>query len=77
MCFAGMAFLVATFAVFLVKERVTKSKHIQFVSGVSVFNYWASTFTWDLCNFIVPCILLVVVMAAVNIEGYVEDNNLL
>ena len=72
-----MAFLVATFAVFLVKERVIKSKHIQFVSGVPVFNFWASTFAWDFCNFMIPAILLVIVMAAINIEGYSKDNNLL
>lgn len=69
--------MVPTFAVFLIKERVTKSKHIQFVSGVPVFNYWISTFAWDLCNFMILAILMVIVLAAFNIEGYSKDNNIL
>ncbi len=69
--------MVATFAVFLIKERVTKSKHIQFVSGVSVFNFWASTFVWDYINFMFPAICIVIVIGAVNIEEFLKDNNLL
>lgn len=66
----GMAFLVGTFVLLLIKERMTKSKHIQYVSGVHVANYWASTFLWDLVNYLIPTLLLIAVFAGFNVEAY-------
>merc|ERR1712125_154959 len=41
-------YIPAAFCVFLVKERVTKSKHLQLVSGVNMTSYWVSSYLWDL-----------------------------
>ncbi|XP_041362406.1 phospholipid-transporting ATPase ABCA3-like [Gigantopelta aegis] len=71
-CF-GMAFLASSFAVFLVKERATKAKHIQFVSGVRAVNFWLSTFCWDFINYIIPAVLLIVCFAAFGTGQYVDD----
>jgi ATP-binding cassette subfamily A (ABC1) protein 3 len=72
----GMAFLASSFVMFLIKERATKAKHCQFVSGVQSLTFWSSTFCWDFINFMVPVILLIVVFAAFGIEGYVEPDRL-
>lgn len=66
----GMAFLSSSFVLFLIKERATKAKHIQFVSGVQPLTFWASTFCWDLINYMIPCCILLFVLWAFGIEAY-------
>lgn len=46
-----LCYIPAAFVAFLVKERVSKSKHLQFVSGVSPYMYWLGTYAWDLSLF--------------------------
>ena len=46
-----MSFVPASFVVFLVMERTTKAKHIQFVSGLSPVLYWLSNYIWDFVSF--------------------------
>ena len=45
------ASLSASFAVFLVRERSNKSKHVQTVSGAPPTAFWASVYLWDLINY--------------------------
>ncbi|MEQ2188822.1 ATP-binding cassette sub- A member 1 [Goodea atripinnis] len=44
----AMSFVPASFVVFLIQERVTKAKHMQFISGVQPFLYWLANFVWDM-----------------------------
>ena len=46
----AMSFVPASFVIFLVEERVSKAKHLQFVSGVKPFTFWIATYTWDLVS---------------------------
>ncbi|KAF3838942.1 hypothetical protein F7725_010710, partial [Dissostichus mawsoni] len=46
----AMSFVPASFVVFLIHERVSKAKHMQFISGVQPLLYWTATFTWDMQN---------------------------
>jgi len=46
-------YIPAAFIVFLVKERVSKSKHLQLVSGVNMSAYWIATYLWDMCLYLV------------------------
>lgn len=57
-----MASLASTFALLLVSERSVKSKHVQRVSGVYLSNFWFSALLWDLINFLLPCLLMLVRM---------------
>ena len=50
----GTSFLGASFLIFLVKERVTDAKHLQFVSGANSLIYWLANFLWDFANFMLP-----------------------
>ena len=68
----GMSFLGASFIVFLIKERVSKSKHIQILSGVHYVNFWLATFVWDYVNFLVPCFFTVVLLYVFKIEAFIE-----
>jgi len=50
-------YIPAAFAVFVVKERSCKSKHLQLVSGVDMLAYWLSTYIWDMILYFVLTIL--------------------
>lgn len=41
-------YIPASAAVFVVRERVCKSKHLQLVSGAQASVYWAATYVWDM-----------------------------
>ena len=66
----GMAFLASSFVVFLVQERTNKAKHVQFVSGVDPISYWSSAYTWDMINFFVPALSILVLIAAFDVPAY-------
>ena len=66
----GMAFLASSFVVFLVQERTNKAKHVQFVSGVDPISYWSSAYTWDMINFLVPALSILVLIAAFDVPAY-------
>ncbi|XP_036408284.1 ATP-binding cassette sub-family A member 3 [Megalops cyprinoides] len=72
----GMASLSSTFALLLVTERSLKSKHVQQVSGVYLSNFWFSALLWDLVNFLLPCVLMLVVFRAFGVRAFTEDNHL-
>uniref|UniRef100_A0A4W6G854 ATP binding cassette subfamily A member 3 n=1 Tax=Lates calcarifer TaxID=8187 RepID=A0A4W6G854_LATCA len=72
----GMASLSSTFALLLVTESSIKSKHVQQVSGVYLSNFWFSALLWDLVNFLLPCLLMLVVFQAFGVKAFVEDNHL-
>ncbi|ESO85211.1 hypothetical protein LOTGIDRAFT_221435 [Lottia gigantea] len=72
----GMAFLSSSFVVFLIKERQVGAKHLQKVSGVGTLVYWFSNFAWDFINYLLPCLLILIVFAAFGTEAYISDSNL-
>lgn len=46
----AMSFIPASFVLYLIQERVTQAKHLQFVSGVSPAVYWLTNFMWDIVS---------------------------
>ncbi|XP_068605723.1 phospholipid-transporting ATPase ABCA3 [Brachionichthys hirsutus] len=72
----GMASLSSTFALLLVTESAIKSKHVQQVSGVYLSNFWFSALLWDLVNFLLPCLLMLVVFQAFGVKAFIDDNHL-
>ncbi|KAI9562460.1 hypothetical protein GHT06_009893 [Daphnia sinensis] len=68
----GMAFLAASFVIFLVKERVTKAKHLQFVSGVNFVTFWLANMTWDFINFLVPCAGILITFLCFKEDGFIS-----
>ena len=69
LCF-GMAFLASSFIVFLVQERSSKAKHIQFVSGVDPISYWTSAYLWDIINFVLPSVIIVILFLILRVEAF-------
>uniref|UniRef100_A0A3B4Z3Q7 P-type phospholipid transporter n=1 Tax=Stegastes partitus TaxID=144197 RepID=A0A3B4Z3Q7_9TELE len=72
----AMSFIPASFVLFLIQERVNKAKHLQFVSGVNPTVYWVANFAWDMCNYIVPCLIVIVIFLSFQQEAYVSPPNL-
>ncbi|CAL8072882.1 unnamed protein product [Orchesella dallaii] len=66
----GMSFLAASFVVFLIKERETKSKHLQYVSGVKFPIFWLAHFLFDVANYLIPCFALMIVLLAFQTEDF-------
>ncbi|XP_077413237.1 phospholipid-transporting ATPase ABCA3 [Vanacampus margaritifer] len=72
----GMASLSSTFALLLVTESAIKSKHVQKVSGVYLSNFWFSALLWDLVNFLLPCLFMLIVFQAFSVDAFIKDNRL-
>lgn len=58
----GFSFLIASFAIFLIKERASNSKHIQYLSGCNSNIFWTSAFTWDMLNYFIPLVLTILIL---------------
>ncbi|XP_058424852.1 phospholipid-transporting ATPase ABCA3-like [Diceros bicornis minor] len=73
----GIALLISGFCLLTVTERVSKAKHIQFVSGVYVLVYWLSALLWDFIIFFITCCLLLVMFKYCQLDIYVTDYHFL
>ncbi|KAJ8385274.1 hypothetical protein AAFF_G00191510 [Aldrovandia affinis] len=72
----AMSFVPASFVVFLIQERVNKAKHMQFISGVQPLLYWLANFIWDMCNYVVPATLVILIFVCFQQKAYVSATNL-
>ncbi|EMP24164.1 ATP-binding cassette sub-family A member 7 [Chelonia mydas] len=86
----AMSFIPASFVLFLIEERVSKAKHLQFVSGMKPGVYWLGNFAWDMgrgrpggwrsgewqCNYLVPAGLVVLIFLCFQQKSYVSSANL-
>ncbi|GAB0200787.1 phospholipid-transporting ATPase ABCA7 [Grus japonensis] len=72
----AMSFVPASFVLFLIEERVSKAKHLQFVSGMKPVTYWLGNFTWDMCNYLVPALLVILIFLCFQQKSYVSSANL-
>ncbi|XP_069087522.1 retinal-specific phospholipid-transporting ATPase ABCA4 isoform X3 [Pleurodeles waltl] len=72
----AMSFIPASFVLYLIQERVSNAKHLQFVSGVTPTVYWLSNFAWDIANYSVSAIMVVAIFVGFNKKAYTSSNNL-
>ncbi|XP_022109857.1 ATP-binding cassette sub-family A member 1-like [Acanthaster planci] len=68
----ALAFVPASFVVFLIAERESKAKHLQIVSGISPTIYWVSTLVWDLVNYLIPAVLTIVIFLCFDQQAYIS-----
>ena len=73
----AMSFVPASFTLFLVYERATKSKHIQYINGLYPLVYWITNFVWDLLNYLIPAACVIIILRLFNVPAYVEGENFL
>jgi ABC-type multidrug transport system ATPase subunit len=70
----AMSFVPASYAAYVVRERQDNVKHLQQVSGVSNLSYWAAMFAWDVCNFILPFFVFIIILFSLGIEAINEPS---
>jgi len=71
----AFAFIPASYAIYVVKEREVKAKHQQLISGVSLPAYWLSTFTYDNLTYLIPAGLSILIMWAFDISDFVSTTS--
>ncbi|XP_044270584.1 phospholipid-transporting ATPase ABCA3-like isoform X2 [Tribolium madens] len=72
----SMAFVSSFYVLFYVRERVCKSKHLQFVSGVKVYIFWLMSFICDIITFIVTIIAIIITLACFQEDGFRSSEDL-
>ncbi|KAM5130483.1 phospholipid-transporting ATPase ABCA3-like [Callospermophilus lateralis] len=73
----GISIVAGSFCLQTVIERISKAKHIQFLSGVYVLTYWLSALLWDLICFSIPCCLLLGVFKYCEVDAFIVNFNFL
>lgn len=66
----AMAFVAALYIMFYIRERTTRSKLLQFVSGANVALFWAVSFIWDYLVFVVVSLFYLASVAAIQQDGW-------
>ena len=64
------SFIPAGFVVYIVRERVTQEKRLQYVCGVRPVLYWLSSFLWDFFYYLLIIGLTLAVVAAFGVTAY-------
>uniref|UniRef100_A0A8C5Q6L7 ATP binding cassette subfamily A member 4 n=1 Tax=Leptobrachium leishanense TaxID=445787 RepID=A0A8C5Q6L7_9ANUR len=72
----AMSFIPASFVLYLIQERVSNAKHLQFVSGVSPTVYWITNYTWDIINYTISVVMVVMIFIMFDKKAYTSCSNL-
>lgn len=71
----AFAFIPASYAIFIVKEREIAAKHQQLISGVSIAAYWVSTFVWDFLSYLLPMFGSILIIYLFDVEELVSTDD--
>ncbi|XP_055533387.1 phospholipid-transporting ATPase ABCA3-like [Wyeomyia smithii] len=66
----AMAFVTALYIMFYIKERVSRAKLLQFVSGVNVLIFWTVSFLWDYMTYIITVLFYIATLAIFQENGW-------
>ncbi|KAL5250662.1 hypothetical protein ACHWQZ_G016406 [Mnemiopsis leidyi] len=70
----GFAFLASSFVIFIVKERINGTRHLLMLSGLNPVVYWLSSFVWDMFNFLLPSLLMLVLFRCFGVSAFCGSN---
>lgn len=66
----AMSFVAAFYVMPYVKERESRSKLLQFVSGARVITFWLTALIWDYVTYIFTIVVMIAVFAAFQESGW-------
>ncbi|XP_058465469.1 phospholipid-transporting ATPase ABCA3-like [Malaya genurostris] len=72
----AMAFVAAMYILFYIRERTSRAKLLQYVSGTNILLFWGVAFVWDLAMFIVTSLIYIGTLAAFQEEGWSSFSDL-
>lgn len=71
-----LAIFIPMFIVHYVKERTSRAKLLQIVSGIDIFVFWSASFLWDMIVFLVFVALYFIGIVASKVEFWSEGATL-
>ncbi|XP_053687488.1 phospholipid-transporting ATPase ABCA3-like [Sabethes cyaneus] len=72
----AMSFISAMYIMFYIKERTSRAKLLQFVSGVNVSVFWCVSFLWDYFTFLVTALVYLGILAVFQEPGWSTTGEL-
>ncbi|XP_055389641.1 phospholipid-transporting ATPase ABCA3-like [Condylostylus longicornis] len=72
----AMSFVISFYLLFQIKERVSRAKLLQFVSGVKVITFWSTQFLADYATYLVTAIMTIITIACFQEEGFATFEEL-
>lgn len=65
----GFSFVTAFFLFFVIKERETRYKLLQFVGGLKIWTFWLSQFIFDFLVYMLIAVVIMVIIACAQLDG--------
>ena len=65
-----MSFITAMFVMFYIKERVSRAKLLQFVSGVNKIIFWLTSYIIDYVQFLLISLIFILTLYAYQKDGF-------
>uniref|UniRef100_A0AAG5D3R1 ABC transporter domain-containing protein n=1 Tax=Anopheles atroparvus TaxID=41427 RepID=A0AAG5D3R1_ANOAO len=72
----AMAFVAALYIIFYIKERTSRAKLLQFVSGTNVALFWGLAFAWDYALLVLNGLVYIATVAIFQEEGWSKFDEL-
>lgn len=66
----SMAFVSSFYLLFIVRENVCKSKHLQMVSGVKIWVFWVSHFICDMITYLITVAGFLIALVSFQEDGF-------
>lgn len=73
----AMAFITAFYVIFYIRERTSKAKLLQFISGVKASIFWVISFLFDFATYILISLVFIITMYAFHEEHWSMSNELM
>lgn len=65
-----MCLVAGFYILFYVKERKTRAKLLQFVSGIGIGTFWSTAFLWDMMTYLITILLLMASVVIFHVDGF-------
>ncbi|XP_034472561.1 ATP-binding cassette sub-family A member 3 isoform X2 [Drosophila innubila] len=75
LCFC-MCFVSAMYILFLIKERQSRAKLLQFVSGVRVWTFWLTQYIWDFLTITITSVIIIITIFCFQEDGFITADEL-
>lgn len=72
----AMAFVSGIFIMYMIKERVSRAKLLQFVSGVRLITFWLVHLIWDFLASAIISAALTILLLIYQEDGFATDKEL-